>query len=267
MKKSNKESVNTQETTNSNEVAFLKLGIMGAFNDSGKSTLFFQLMVELRKLMKDNAKSTIPIKGVQIESVDDYLRTEGAKQYNSHDVLLALDWVEAEECDLFCDFGSSTKVTIEDAVENGGFVDMSMFTNIIYPITGQSERELRKATLHIESLIDLGVDPESIIMVYNKLSMQQDQSFDTVFGRLNESLAEMGVNVENPIKIRTNGLYPYLQRKGLSVSDVVNTDTDFNSLLKSTRGVDRKSIVEARTMSKLAAHNQTILNTIISRMA
>ena len=95
--------------------------------------------------------------------------------------------------------------------------------------------------------------------------MQQAQSFNDVFGKFNNDLMELGITIlDEPIIIRHSGLFPYMKRKGFDITQVVNDTTDFRALLKAASRDERKEIMEAHTIQRLAVSNIKILERLTS---
>ena len=137
--------------------------------------------------------------------------------------------------DLIVDVGASN---IEDFLEGMSRLDDSHveFDFFIVPVTNGT-KEQRETISMISTLATLGVPPEKILLLFNRVDSSVEEEFHILLNYVGKN---NNATVNTKAAIYENELFDLLAIKKLSIDKLLNDPKDYKSLLREKKEADQK---------------------------
>lgn len=142
--------------------------------------------------------------------------------------------------DAIIDVGASNAEAFVRGIERfyGSQEDIDCY---LVPVTKERKQQADTVTT-IKTLAELGVDPERIRVIFNKVEPDEplESAFPILFGF---SMAESLFDLNPQAAIEANDVYERLKSRGQTVSDVIQDTTDHKARLRAAK--DERARAEA----------------------
>lgn len=148
----------------------------------------------------------------------------------------------------------------------GSHEDMDMF---VVPAVKEA-KQLRDTINTIEALSGMGVEPERIRLVFNRVDVEDniDNAFDPLFALYDETKS---FTLHRKAAVQFSELYQRLRTLGVSIDDLLNDQTDWRAKLRETKDPDEQyritTRISARRLAKSARENlDTVFETLTAKV-
>lgn len=205
---------NTTKTDLPLKVAINKVFVGSPMNNAGKTTVMVDNLLAL--ILPDALI-------MQVESVDEYKRIEGATHLRSHEIGEMAERVAKSKKHIIVDSGSSVKRTLFATMKKRKQL-LYPFTHLIIPVTPDS-RVIRTTRDYIASILESGVEGNRIHVVLNKLDDFQAECPESTFGKFEADLKKFGVNCNSLSFIEDSDIFELLSQYNLNIIDALNDKT------------------------------------------
>lgn len=230
----------------------LKIAVVNNSGNVGKSTTCEVLL----KPRMENAE-IIKVESINSDGTTD--ETLSAKDFN--EILKMIDMADTAIVDVGA---SNIEIFVEQMkVYKDSHEDIDYFLIPVIPFHKQQVDSV--AT--VAALLNLGVDPENIKIVFNQVDKLTDikKQFSYFF---NDQSVVPELSLEKLSVIYFSDVFSFLNTHGKNFNEVLNDDSDFKSMLKSAETKEERGrISEARSIKRLVDGVNEELNIAFEKLS
>lgn len=213
---------------------FIKVAVVNNSGNVGKSTLCHNLFIPRMPKAELIKVETINSDGTLDETLSANEFTEIFKRADSADCAIV-------------DVGASNIEAFMHKLEEhkGSHEDFDLY---VVPVTPPHKQQFDSVST-IENLLDLGVSPENIRVVFNQVDKETpiEKQFSNF---LNSKLGGVDTSIR-PI-VYFNEIYSHLNRLGKTFDEVLNDNRDFKKLIReSSSREERQKLSEEKNIQRL----------------